>query len=782
MNSKLQIITILLLLGSRFSFGQSERYTISGYLKDKSNGDLLYGATIYVEETGNGSVSNLYGFYSITLPAGQYTFRISYIGYETKKMEVNLDRDQKLEIELGAESSLLNEVVVTAEEEEDPVRDIQMSVHHLNIKQVRELPSLFGEPDIIKNVQMQPGVVSVGEGTSGFYVRGGNSDQNLILLDEAPVYNPSHVFGLFSVFNADIIRDAQLYKGGIPARYGGRLSSMLDVRTREGNDRKFGMTGGIGLLASRLLVEGPIAKEKASYLISGRRSYLDLFLKMAGEENTVSFYDLNAKVSYKPNTNNRLYISGYFGRDNQNFEDGGFAWGNMTGTLRWNHLFSQRWFSNTTIVISEFDYELEFDDPTEGLIWNADQRELSLKQDMTWFPHPGMEVDFGYQGSYRSFSPGRIQPNGERSIFKDTELQQMHALEHGLYAGLRHDISPRLSMEYGLRYTIFQNIGEATIYEYAEGKPVERLDSTQYDSWENIITFHNLEPRFSARYLFSEGRSIKASYQRMVQNVHLMSNSTVSLPFNTWAPSSPYLEPQIADQVALGYFGMNRNRVFEYSAEAYYKKMQNLAEFADNANVFFNQDLPVEFRSGEGRSYGIELMVQKLTGDLTGFVNYTYSNTELTTPDVNQGLPYRANFDLRHNFNLVLQYQLNDRWTLGGNFKYISGRPLTLPVGRYEYDNYNVDYFSERNAYQLPDFHRMDVSAVLNPRKNRNRNFKSTWTFAIYNLYNRKNAFTIYTRTKQDDDGNIIGDGTEKEARMVYLFPIMPSVTWNFKF
>lgn len=780
------VLLLVILLSSINQARSQEKLTLNGYIRDASNGEELIGVTAYIKEIEGGVASNHYGFYSITLAPGEYTVVYSYVGYKVMTKTVSLESDISLNIEMPLDLVELEGVVVTAEKEDINIEQIKMSSQSIDVEQVKLLPALFGEADIIKNVQMQPGVTSAGEGTSGYFVRGGTSDQNLILIDEAPIYDPSHLFGLFSVFNADVIKDSELIKGGIPAEYGGRLSSILDVRTKDGNNKKLEGSAGIGLLASRFLLEGPIKKDESSFIISARRSYVDVLTSGQTNGNKVYFYDLNGKVNWRKNNNNRFFIAGYFGRDVQRFgDDGSFGWGNGTATFRWNHLFNERLFSNTSLIYSNFDYNLEILDATQGLNWTAGIRQAMFKQDFTYYVNPKNEMNFGYHGSYRQFKPGKIAPNGDNSIFTTTILENFQALDHAFYIGNEQQVSDKLTLQYGVRYSIFQNVGATTIYDYEDPKDninKTRVDSTNYGDLETIKVFHNLQPRFSARYKLNAYSSLKASYNRMVQNVHLLSNSVVSLPFNTWWPSSPYIGPQLSDQVAIGYFRNFKDNTYEFSAETYYKKLDNLATFADNANVFFNQDLSVEIRNGESTSYGLELFLKKNKGNFRGFVSYTLSKTEVDVPGINGNQPFPASHDRRHNLSVVGTYKVNEKWTLGGNLVYTSGRPFTLPVGKYEVDGYNLDYYTGRNQYKLPDYHRMDLSATLTPRKNNNRRWKSSWTFAIYNAYNRKNPFTIYTRTKQDKDGNHLGDGTEKEARLLYLFPILPSVTYNIKF
>lgn len=779
------LVSTLFCVYCAVSFAQ-EKVTLNGYVKDAGNGEELIGVTVYLPALRAGTATNAYGFYSVTVPPGTYEVQYSFVGYKTESLTVDLKGNESRNIELAAEATLIQEVVVEDKALDENITSVQMSRNEIDINRVRKLPALFGEVDIIKNIQMLPGVVSAGEGTSSFYVRGGSADQNLILIDEAPVYDPSHLFGLFSVFNADVIKDAELYKGGIPARFGGRLSSILEVRTKDGNNKTLSGAGGIGSMAARFMVEGPIRKDKSSFIVSGRRSYVDLFLRAASQDNLVHFYDINAKVNWRQNNNNRFFVSIYSGRDVFSFSDiFSFDWGNTTATFRWNHLFSDRLFSNTSIIASNFDYALELDDVSAGFKWTSNLQELSLKNDLSYFVNTDIELSFGYHLTGRRFSPGRISPNTEGSFFATTELEKMYALDHGVYVSAQQRVTDNITLDYGARLSIFQSIGTSDVYLYEDPQDninPTRTDTLHFGAWENIKTFVNVEPRIGVRVTLSPEQSIKASYNRMVQNTHLISSGTVPLPFNTWNPSSYYLEPQVADQVAAGYFRNFRNNAYEASLEVYYKDINYVTDFADNAEIFFNNNLSTEFRQGDSWSYGTEVMINKLDGILTGMVSYTWSKTMRNVPGVNLGNDFPANHDRRHVINIAATYDLNDQWSFGANFNYGTGRPITLPAGKYEYGPYNPDVITERNAYRLPAFHRLDLSATLNPKKYQNRKFKGQWVFSIYNAYNRQNPFTIYTRTKQDEDGNVIGDGTEKEARLIYFFPILPSVTFNFKF
>lgn len=781
----IRYLFVVTLFAIAFTARSQNKVTLNGYIKDKSNGEELIGVTVYFPELKAGTTSNAYGFYSITIPAGTYDVQYSYLGYQLQSMRLELNGDLVKNLELESEATLMEEIQIVDKALDGNVSNIQMSRNNVKIEQVKKLPALFGEVDIIKNIQMLPGVISAGEGTSSFFVRGGGADQNLILIDEAPIYDPSHLMGLVSVFNADVLKDSDLYKGGIPARFGGRLSSILDVRTKDGNNKSFGGAGGIGTLASRLMIEGPIRKDKSSFILSGRASNVGLYLKAADTDNGVLFYDLNGKVNWRANNKNRFFLSAYSGRDRLTFDggDASFGWGNSTATFRWNHLFNDRLFSNTTIIASNFDYSLQINDPAMGFKWTSNLQELAAKYDLTFYANTKNEITFGYHLTGRRFSPARIEPK-ENSFFIKTVFDKMYALDHAVYVSNQQKVTDRLSLDYGLRLSIFQNVGKGNVFLYEDPKDnadINRTDTLHFGAWENIKTYVNLEPRLGVLYRVSDTESIKLSYNRMVQNTHLITSGSVPLPFNTWNPSNYYLKPQLADQYAAGYFKNLHDNMFEVSVEGYYKKVQNVTDFADNAEIMLNRDLSTEYRQGDSWSYGAEFMLNKTEGRLTGMLSYTWSKTMREIPDVNGGTEYPASYDRRNVLNLNATYDLNKRWTFGASFTYSTGRPTTIPSGRYEMGDYYVDLVSERNGYRLPDFHHFDLSATLHPRRSENRRFKGEWVFAIYNVYNRTNAFTIYTRAVQDEDGNI-ADPTKREIRMIYLFPILPSVTYNFKF
>jgi hypothetical protein len=781
----IRYLFVVTLIAIAFTASSQSKVTLNGYIKDSSNGEVLIGVTVYFPQLKAGTTSNAYGFYSITIPPGTYEVQYSYLGYKLQSVQTDMLQDTEKNIEMETEATLMSEIQIVDKPLDGNVTSVQMSRNSVNIEQVRKLPALFGEVDIMKNIQMLPGVISAGEGTSSFFVRGGGADQNLILIDEAPIYDPSHLMGLVSVFNADVLKDSELYKGGIPARFGGRLSSILEVRTKDGNSKHFGGAGGVGTLASRLMVEGPIRKDKSSFIVSARASNVGLYLKAADTDNGVLFYDLNAKVNWSSGKRDRFFVSAYSGRDRLTFDggDAAFGWGNSTATIRWNHLFNDRLFSNASIIASNFDYSLKINDPAMGFKWTSNLQELSAKYDLTYYVNTKNEVTFGYHLTGRRFSPARIEP-AENSFFIKTLFDKMYGLDHALYVSNSQKINDKLSLEYGVRLSIFQNVGKSDVFLYDDpqnnAKPV-RTDTLHFGAWENIKTYVNLEPRLGVLYRLSETGSVKLSYNRMVQNTHLITSGSVPLPFNTWNPSNYYLKPQVADQIAAGYFRNLRDNMFEVSVETYYKKIKNVTDFADNAEIILNRDLSTEYRQGDSWSYGSEFMVNKTEGRLTGMVSYTWSKTMREIEGVNGGKEFPASYDRRNVFNVNSTYDLNKRWTFGASFTYSTGRPTTIPAGRYEFGDYHVDLITERNGYRLFDFHHLDLSATLHPKRSENRRIKGEWIFAIYNVYNRKNVFSIYTRAVEDEDGNV-ADPTVREIRMIYLFPILPSVTYNFKF
>jgi hypothetical protein len=755
-----------------------EKVTLSGYVKDNASGEGLIGASVSVQELpGVGIATNEYGFYSLTLPKGTYTLLYNYLGYVTLSRTVQLTASQKLDIELSQNATALKEVEITTRKEDENVRSMEMSTLKMQVAQIKSMPALMGEVDLVKAIQLMPGVQNAGEGTSGFYVRGGGADQNLILLDEAPVYNASHLMGFFSVFNADAIKDVQLYKGGIPAQHGGRLSSLLDIRMKEGNNQKMEVSGGIGTISSRLTVEAPLVKDKSSFILSGRRTYADVFFGLSNDEdikgNDLYFYDLNAKVNYTLNEKNRVFVSGYFGRDVASTKDFMMNWGNATATVRWNHLFNDRLFSNTTFIFSDFDYALGSKEEESEFTWMSHIKDYGIKNDYTYFLNPRNQLRFGLQVTYHNFMPAEVKPGG-KSFVNELKLNSTSALESAVYLSNEHQLTDRLTVDYGLRFSRFTNIGPGDVYLYDEHFDTP-VDTVKYSRYEKIKTYGGLEPRIAAKYELNEVSSIKASYNRTLQYVHQVSNSTSAMPFDVWIPSSTYVKPQRADQVAAGYFRNFADNMFEGSVELYYKWMDNQIDYKDYAEILLNERLETEMLRGTGEAYGAEFFLRKQKGQLTGWVSYTLSKTERTVPGINNGNPYAPRHDRRHSGNLVLAYQFSPSINFGANWTYSTGGAITMPVGRYEYNGKTYPVYSERNGYRLPDYHRLDLSATYEKPKNEFKKYSSSWTLSVYNAYARKNAFSIYFRESEDDR-------TKTEAVKTYLFGFLPSLTYNFNF
>jgi hypothetical protein len=756
----------------------SKRFTISGNIRDKESGEELLGATIYVHELKTGTVTNQYGFYSLSLNPGEYKITISFIGFTPIEKVIQMRENITLNVEMAPARQQLSEVVITGERPGDNIRKPEMSVVRMDIKTINRIPALMGEVDIIKAIQLLPGVQSTSEGSSGFSVRGGSPDQNLILLDEAIVYNASHLLGFFSVFNNDAIKDVTLYKGDIPASYGGRLSSILDIRMKDGNSKNFAGTGGIGSISSRLTLEGPVNEDKTSFLLAGRRTYVDIFLPFAKNkdirDNVLYFYDLNAKINHKINDRNRLYLSGYFGRDVFSNEFARMSLGNQTGTLRWNHLFSQKLFSNFTLIQSMYDYELgTAEGNANSFIWKSKMQNQSLKGDFTWYINPDHTLRFGVLGIRHTFDPGFAKGTGSESLFTEYRLPLNYAMEYGVYINNEHKISSKVVIKYGLRLSAFQNTGAATIYNY--DSDFNAIDSVLYGKGKIINTYIAPEPRIGLNYVIDPASSVKASYSRTVQYVHLAQNSTAGTPLDLWFPSSPNVKPQKADQVAVGYFRNFKDNAFETSAEVYYKNMYDVIDFKDNAELLLNPKLEGELRTGKGWSYGMEIMVKKNIGKLNGWVSYTLSATRRQIEGINEGNSYRAPYEKPHNISVILNYEFSERAVLSSTWVYSTGSPVTFPTGRAVIGNVIVPIYSDRNSYRLPDYHRLDVSFTYKNKIRENRKWQGEWNFSVYNAYARKNAWAI---NFQQDPVNPYQTYAEK----TYLFSIIPSITYNFKF
>jgi CarboxypepD_reg-like domain/TonB-dependent Receptor Plug Domain len=752
------------------------KYTISGYVKDAKTGEELIGATVIIKDMkATGATANAYGFFSITIPAGNYTVIAQFIGYEPKSIEVALTQNTKLDVTLNEKGNELKEVVITGEKKDENITKTEMGVEKLDIQQIKNIPVLFGEKDVLKTLQLLPGVKSAGEGNSGFYVRGGNADQNLILLDEATVYNASHLLGFFSVFNSDAIKDVTLYKGSQPAEFGGRLSSVLDIKMKDGNDKKFGVSGGVGLISSRLNIEGPIVKDKGSFIISARRTYADVFLKLSPDSATrqarLYFYDLNVKANYRINDKNRIFLSGYFGKDVLGFGTTfGIDWGNATGTLRWNHLFSDKLFSNTSLIFTNYDYKIFISLGGNSIDIISRIQDYGIKQDFQFFADSKNKIKFGFNSVYHKVIPGAITTSSNSPIGQ-LHLTNKYALENALYVSHEIKATAKFSFEYGIRPTTFSLLGPGNFYSYNSNG--ETVDTSAYTSGGFVKTYLNLEPRVNANYIINEKNSVKASYNRNTQNLHLLSNSTSGNPTDLWIPSSNNVKPEIADQVSLGYFRNFKENMFEFSIETYYKNFQNAIDYKNGAQLNFNETVESQLLFGKGRAYGAEFFLKKKLGRFNGWVGYTLSVTEKLIDGINNNNWYPAKQDRTHDISVVGIYELSPKWTLSSTWIYYTGNAVTFPSGKYEVAGQIVNYYTERNGYRMPAYHRMDIGVTWQNKKT--ERFESSWNFSLYNVYGRENAYTI---TFQQDPN----DPTRTQAVQTTLFRWIPSVTYNFKF
>lgn len=756
------------------------KVTISGYIKDKASGEAMIGATIYIKELKVGASSNLYGFYSLTIPPGTYTVVTSFMGYASSEQTLTLTGNTTINIPLEEKKSEIKEVTVSGKKMGEDIEAPQMSMVKLDAKTIKQIPVLFGEVDVIKAIQLTPGVQSVCDGSTGFSVRGGATDQNLILLDEATVYNASHLMGIFSVFNNDAIREATLYKGDIPAQFGGRLASLLDVRSREGNDQKFKVNGGIGLISSRLAIEGPIIKDRCSFSIAARRSYADVFLKASSDSSinntTLYFYDINAKLNFKINEHNRVFLSGYFGRDALGFSDAfGFRWGNTTQTIRWNSVINPKLFMNLTALHSEYSYHLGAEQKAFDFAWDSKMIDWSTKLDFNYYLNTSNKLTFGVQSTLHEFVPGIVsgsqKQNGITTSF-GIELPRSKALETAAFLSNEQKIGQKFTINYGLRVTAFQNMGTATVYKYDATHTA--YDSAKYGSWNVYNTFWGVEPRISSSYVLNETSSLKASYSRTYQFVQQASNSTGGSPLDIWFSASPNTKPQKADQVALGYVKNLKQNMFSFSTEVYYKQMYNQIDFKDNAQLLFNKFLEGETRVGDGWSYGAEFMLRKNAGSFTGWLGYTYSRTWRKIPELNEGNKFPASFDKPHSINLVLNYDVTPRLTVSASWVYSTGVPATFPVGMYTYNNTTTAVYSKKNTERLPDYHRCDFGVTYKSKPSDKR-YRWDWNLSIFNIYNRHNAYAIYFEADEKNPKQI-------KAYRMSLLPILPSVTYNFYF
>ena len=772
----------------RDSAGPAGRYTISGFIKDSLNGETLIGATITVKGQTKGISSNQYGFYSITLNAGNYLLACSYIGYQPKLVEIKLDHDRQFNFEVLPLVILSEEVVVTTKKRDANVKNAQMGKFTLPIEQIKSIPAFLGEVDLLKTIQLLPGVRNAGEGSAGIYVRGGGPDQNLILLDDAPVYNTGHLFGFFSIFNADAIKNVSLIKGGMPAQYGGRLSSVLDIAMKVGNNQKFQVEGGIGLIASRLSVQGPIKKNKSSFIVSARRTYIDALVKPFISKSSqfygsgYYFYDLNAKMNYKFSEKDRIYLSGYFGRDVFDFVNGrqslkvNIPWGNATGTLRWNHVFNNRLFGNTTAVYNDYNFTFKASQNNFEIKLASGIRDVSLKQDFDLYPFTGHKIKFGGIYTFHRFTPSVVSGKQDSVVFNPNNAQIKFAHEAAVYVQDDWEINDRFKINAGMRYSWFQQSGPYKIYRTDDNG--NRLDSVVYRSGEAVKTYGGFEPRITIRYAINDETSIKASVTHNLQYIHLVSNAGTTLPTDIWVPSTYRVKPQASWLYAGGVFKNFRNNMYETSIEVYYKQMQNQIEYREGYTPNTLEDTENFFTFGNGWSYGSELFVNKTKGKFTGWIGYTLSWTWRRFKALNFGEKYPAKYDRRNDMSIVAMYTINKKWKLSGVFVYGSGNAATLPQRFYIVGGVLTQEYSRINEYRLPAYHRLDLSAILTPKRNEKRKWKSEWVFSIYNAYSRQNPYFIYF----DQTGSPYNGTLQVQAKQVSLFPIIPAVTWNVKF
>lgn len=787
---------LLLLYLTFFSFFNSfaqEKFTFSGIISDSNNNETLIGVNISANSSTAKATAttNEYGFYSITLPKGEYQLSISYVGYQTLQKTISLAQNTKTNFSLTSVGEDLDEVIIT-EKTTTNTRRAEMSVNKLSIATIKKMPVVLGEVDVLKSILLLPGVTNAGEGASGFNVRGSGADQNLILLDEATIFNSSHVFGFFSVFNPDAIKDLKLYKGGIPARFGGRASSVLDVYQKDGNSKKMSFNGGIGLISSRFLAEGPLEKDKGSFIAAGRASYGHLFLKLANNRNTAYFYDLNTKLNYKLNKNNSLYLSGYFGRDvfslDKSFTN---TYGNATLNLRWNHLFTDKLFSNLSLIYSDYYYGLALD--FVGFKYDSGIKNYNIKYDFKNYIADNFKLSYGVNAIYYDFNPGTIQPNSSPARFNYNQLDKKYAFEPAAYLETEHKINSKLAFNYGLRYSLFYRLGNYNVNIYKDNEAVTfnkdlkiyekgvPIGTKFYGKNKTITSFDNFEPRFSASYSLNENKSFKASYNRMVQYLQLISNTSSPTPLDVWTPSDNFIKPQIADQVALGYFSNFKDDKYSLEVETFYKKVKNRIDYIDGANLIANNALEQVILNGQLRAYGLEFLLRKNTGKFNGWISYTLSRSEQQTPGrnaqelgINNGNWYKSAYDKLHNIAVTSSYEYSKKWTYGANFALQTGQPTTFPNGQYQYQGITVPNYGGRNGDKLPTYHHLDLSATYTPKPDRKKGWQSEWVFGIYNVYNRQNAASISFRQNTQTGNN--------EAFRFSVFGVVPGVSYNFKF
>lgn len=784
-------VTLVFLFGAILLRAQA-KYTISGTVANKANNETLIGATVFISEANTSVLTNSYGFFSVTLPKGEYTIIITYMGFDNAEEKISLTQDEKRNFMMNEKSKALEEVVVSSNRGKVNISKPEMSTNRLAISTIKKMPAMMGEVDVLKSILQLPGVTNAQEGATGFNVRGGSVDGNLVLLDEATVYNTSHLFGFFSVFNSDVIKDLKLYKGGIPANFGGRVSSVLDIYQKEGNSKEYHFNGGLGVISSRLLAEGPIVKEKSSFVVAARGSYAHLLLKLANEPNTISFYDINTKLNYKLNDKNNLFLSGYLGNDNFNMNKVFInTYGNAFINLRWNHIFSNKVFSNASLIYSNYNYGLKL--KVVGIDWKSDVKNYNFKYDFRNYRSDKLTLNYGVNSIYYRFNPGTIRPFDQFSGINPDQISRKYGFENAAYLSAEQKLSNKISLNYGVRYSNFQRLGEEEVRIYANGQAVVYNKDLQiyeegipagvirYGKNKKIVSFDNWEPRFAVAYSLNTNQAVKASYNRMSQYVHLISNTASVSPLDIWAPSDQYLKPEILDQVAIGYFRNFKNDKYSIEVEAFYKKIKNKADYIDGADLIAHKGIERVLLNGEARSYGLEVMLRKNTGKLNGWISYTLSKAEQRTPGrtsdepgINDGKWYRANYDKRHNLSVNASYEFSPKWSFGGAFIYQTGRAATFPNGKYLYHGITVASYGSRNENSLAAYHHLDLSATFRPKPFKKSRWKGEWVFSIYNAYGRNNAASYFFGQNEDTG--------KSETRRISIFGIVPGVTYNFKF
>jgi hypothetical protein len=781
--NKIYLVFLILFLTSQFA--KSQTYTLSGTVRDAETGELLPGVNVFLPERVNGTVTNLDGFYSLSLAEGRYLINFSYIGYERQEIRINLDGNETLNIRMQSAGIGLSEVTVMGERSNRNVEETEMSTVTLDIETIKNIPAFLGEVDVLRTIQLLPGVQSAGDGNTGFFVRGGNADQNLVLLDDAVVFNASHLFNFFSVFNADAIKDLKLYKGGIAPEYGGRLSSVLDIQMKEGDMNQYKMTGGVGLISSRLTVEGPIQYGRSAFMFSGRRTYADLFLKFSPDENQrntqLFFYDLNGKMNYVIDDKNRVFLSGYFGRDVTLFSDlFGFDWGNATATARWNRIFSPRFFSDVSLLYSNYQFNITGDIGPAKFRWNSMLNNINLKANFNYVIGENNTLSFGAQTIYHNLNPGRIQASIEGAAVADNQLSSDNGWEHGLFFNDELSLfSGRLALSYGLRASVFQTIGPGKQYTFDKSDPLrwQVQDSLKLTSGKVYDTFSALEPRFSFRLRLNDQSSVKGSFNRMVQYIQQAQSAQSVAPYDVWFSVSNNIKPQIADQVALGYFRNLFDNLIETSVELYYKDMQNISDIVDNGDILGNEFLESQLRTGYGWAYGAEFLLKKETGRINGFIGYTWAVAKRKIDGINNGNAYFAPNDRRHDLSLSAGYDITNKWNVGMSFIYATGSAFTLPIGKIYYQGAFAPIYADRNSNRLPDYHRMDLSVTYKPniRDRDRRRFESSWNFSLFNVYGRENPISVSFAENEDRPGI-------PNSSFFFIPGPIPAITWNFNF